>query len=75
MITITIEHKDNQIRLKVEGNGKNSDLIKESTFLIDHTTDIYKAVMDNLPTSAQLRVIQNALDSFKEKTTEGDDDD
>ena len=75
MITITIENKDNQIRLKVERNGKNSDVIKESTFLIDHTTDIYRAVIDNLPPLSQLRVIQNALDSFKEKTTEVDDDD
>lgn len=75
MIPITIENKDNQIRLKVEGDGKNSDLIKEATFLIDHTTDIYSAVIDHLPPLSQLHVLLNSLDSFKEKTTEGDDDD
>lgn len=73
---ITIENKDNQIRLKVEGDGKNSNLIKEATFLIDRTKDIYDAVIDNLPISSQLCVLCNTLDHFKErKTTEGEYDD
>jgi hypothetical protein len=75
MITITIEYKDNGIKLKIEGNGKNSDVIKEATYLIDHTTDIYCAVVDQLPPLAQLHVVLNALDTFKERTRKGEGDD
>lgn len=75
MITITIENKDNQIRLKVEGDGKNSDVIKEATFLIARTTDIYDVVIDNLPIASQLRVLHDAKNMLKEKNKEGNDDD
>lgn len=75
MITITIENKDNQIRLKVEGDGNNSDIIKEAIFLIDHTTDIYEAVVDNLPIESQFCVLNNAIKLLKKKNTKGENDD
>lgn len=75
MITITIENKDNQIRLKVEGDGKNSDVIKEATFLIGYTTDIYEVVIDNLPIESQRMVLHDAKNILKEKNKEGNDDD
>lgn len=71
MITITIENKDNQIRLKVEGDGKSSDLIKEAIFLIDRTADIYDVVIDNLPIESQFRVMHNVIDMLKEKKERG----
>ncbi len=70
MITRTIENQDNKIKLKADGHGRNSDVIKEVTFLIDHTDVIYDAVVDQLPPLAQLQVFFNALDTFKERKGE-----
>lgn len=65
MITITIEFKNNEIKLKTEGHGNNSDVIKEATFLIDHTIDIYTAVVDQLPPFARLNILLNSVINFR----------
>lgn len=67
MISIIIEYKDNKINLKVEGYGKNKDLVEECTFLISNSSDIYDAVIDHLPLVAQMKVISNTLDTLNEK--------
>ena len=65
MITIKLEDVENQIRLTVNGNGKQSSIIKEALFLIDHTNDIYSAVIDQLPSYAKLAVLLKALDNIE----------
>ena len=71
MINIKLEALEDKIKLTVKGSGSNIDLIKECTYLIDSTPDIYRATIDQLPDYAQLVVMSKALESMIDRCKKG----